>query len=1008
MPSSRFYYSKAGKQAGPLTSGELKQHALTGMLSPDDTVWKEGSDKRVKACAVKGLFQDGSAPPPKVASPSPSNTTTTQLEVHPGINETDQNTTGSDSISFGARIKTAATLAAKKAEIAKLTWFTLPSMYGQLGRTFFETVQLNGRYPAECALIQEIRRKLADFDRESETIAPSSEQRLKSRVSSMAVAVKRKAIQEKLKHSLDAAYCQLGKAALNENTESADAIRLVAEIRHTLSLVQQISSDIAKVEKLSGNVFLTPARLLNAFVAVTILGVVYFGFQMMFSSGTTGKSESNVLNSKLGQPITVDLDGLSGTREIRDRLQADSEKIARRATADAEHRRAEDEQSRKNDAEFRKREEERTKQAEAANLNASVKTRLDRLYSHFVPKQRTLSDYPPRSRTPTTVKKLSRPVRSLATSFNKITFVELSPDSKLLAFGGEHGHTSILSFNDFTGLSFDDGFLPRREELSCYKARDAFASSKSYERDYRSENFPIIMKEHIAEGKMIYGVPLFSSHNSWLAGVDDWPWSKCHANGSRNLNHSHFPSYFAIWKKAGNTLRLEDVHSVDKGVPAKPNDFLPEIAIVNAIAVADRLVVLATPRGDAESSQSRSRVHAEYLQVWKETGIVGSTSVMYALGANQESPFQMAVNQFNGHVALMYDNAVRIYDSNSIQKIEGKVDPLKTLPAPYPSPDLHHRGYLSYSVDGSILAVMIKATDPAKGRTYPFIQFYDARNWNLIGSSEVGRDPSSTSVAAISPNGKYCAIAADITTPVSEMKQIQIWSTHKPALVQRIYAADAGKVFFLDNKRLVTGSGPHRDLLELSQRSGRNGVPSRDQTLQDVFVWDVETGQVLSQIVLRWVSAVAGTVDGRYLVTARDKFVDEPAIIEAWDLATGVEDSTFDPFDWERREEFRLHSEKDMGISIKAPYVRRVEVDQVRVGMSYGEVMKQLLGFGDFAAEMIEVRGNNQDLKATVRMTVTYEAMGTPDANWKFIFEGELFDEPYKILLVKKVQSSGL
>src|SRR3954451_23112913 len=51
-----WYYAKAGKQFGPITSAELKRMAQAGELVPDDLVFQEGGTQWVSASTVKGLF----------------------------------------------------------------------------------------------------------------------------------------------------------------------------------------------------------------------------------------------------------------------------------------------------------------------------------------------------------------------------------------------------------------------------------------------------------------------------------------------------------------------------------------------------------------------------------------------------------------------------------------------------------------------------------------------------------------------------------------------------------------------------------------------------------------------------------------------------------------------------------------------------------------------------------------------------------------------------------------
>jgi len=63
----QWYYSRGGKQGGPVSAAQLKQLAYTGQVSPTDLLWKEGLGDWIPAAKVKGLF--GAQP---VASASPS------------------------------------------------------------------------------------------------------------------------------------------------------------------------------------------------------------------------------------------------------------------------------------------------------------------------------------------------------------------------------------------------------------------------------------------------------------------------------------------------------------------------------------------------------------------------------------------------------------------------------------------------------------------------------------------------------------------------------------------------------------------------------------------------------------------------------------------------------------------------------------------------------------------------------------------------------------------------
>lgn len=59
--SHEWYYTAGGKESGPTTSEQLKELAASGQLQRTDPIWQKGTDKRVMAGTVKGLF---TSPPP--------------------------------------------------------------------------------------------------------------------------------------------------------------------------------------------------------------------------------------------------------------------------------------------------------------------------------------------------------------------------------------------------------------------------------------------------------------------------------------------------------------------------------------------------------------------------------------------------------------------------------------------------------------------------------------------------------------------------------------------------------------------------------------------------------------------------------------------------------------------------------------------------------------------------------------------------------------------------------
>ncbi|MBI84776.1 MAG: hypothetical protein CMJ81_16410 [Planctomycetaceae bacterium] len=65
--ASKFFIQKDGKTSGPMFSSNLMALAQSGKVAPNDLVWKEGSEKKVRAGQVKGLLFKS----PEVVPPSP-------------------------------------------------------------------------------------------------------------------------------------------------------------------------------------------------------------------------------------------------------------------------------------------------------------------------------------------------------------------------------------------------------------------------------------------------------------------------------------------------------------------------------------------------------------------------------------------------------------------------------------------------------------------------------------------------------------------------------------------------------------------------------------------------------------------------------------------------------------------------------------------------------------------------------------------------------------------------
>jgi hypothetical protein len=67
--ADEWYYTNQGQQMGPVSTEELRRHALSGRLEPGDLVWKDGMPKWVPAASVSEFSRHEPAPPEPVPVP---------------------------------------------------------------------------------------------------------------------------------------------------------------------------------------------------------------------------------------------------------------------------------------------------------------------------------------------------------------------------------------------------------------------------------------------------------------------------------------------------------------------------------------------------------------------------------------------------------------------------------------------------------------------------------------------------------------------------------------------------------------------------------------------------------------------------------------------------------------------------------------------------------------------------------------------------------------------------
>jgi ribosomal protein S27AE len=62
--ADQWYFARPYTEFGPFSAAQLQELAATGQIQPQDTVWKEGTEKRVSAAKVKELFSAPRVLPP--------------------------------------------------------------------------------------------------------------------------------------------------------------------------------------------------------------------------------------------------------------------------------------------------------------------------------------------------------------------------------------------------------------------------------------------------------------------------------------------------------------------------------------------------------------------------------------------------------------------------------------------------------------------------------------------------------------------------------------------------------------------------------------------------------------------------------------------------------------------------------------------------------------------------------------------------------------------------------
>ncbi len=615
---------------------------------------------------------------------------------------------------------------------------------------------------------------------------------------------------------------------------------------------------------------------------------------------------------------------------------------------------------------------------------------------------------------------------------------------------GVGNNVRTISLEDLSIVPVDDEFVDRPFSLDYYRQYmerpwDSFYTllnpAGMIERQW-SIAFRDCYGDAIRDGYMLHRSATILSDGTIMARMpaetakyaEESPWQN-RLERYIKLNTGSTP--LGVWEFRNNRLTLIDVFAVGlSGVEIKKIDIPGGVSdddsveflyagtnveawpvnIVEATAWQDKLVVLAGY--PCQNLRTNSVISSAYprgdqLQVWSKGGMIGSAFIRPSF--ETQGPHKIAVHPDSGIVAVLHDKAAQIFDATKIKQKNMELDALKTLVSPFPNlivPDeaghvavgallrAESASRLEFSPNGETLLVALPVHDPEKDEKVTRLAFYDTRTWEL--KSEV-RTVLFPGYAGFSPNGQMYAVHfTGAPGRTLYHKTAQVWSVENGDLVREFSSLDANTVLFIDDDRLLTGGMSRTDAPSYSDEAGN--VKTEDIGPRNINIWKISTGALWGRLTLRDVLSVAVSPDGKYLLTGKSKYLIEPALLEKWDLSKPDKIVPFEgEFDIARRSEFEaISAQYNRGALMPAPFVTKTDYDKLRIGMTYEQVIRVLLGVGKFEAEVVEVDVNKFGFESMVRATVTYDAMGSPNAQYQLIFEGDLADEPYKIKLTKK------
>ncbi len=251
--SKKWFVSRGDKTRGPLTSDEVKQMALTGILHVSDMVRPAESSDWRQAGTIAGLF---SAELSEARTPPPLPQLNPETSVHPSsptnspeVSKLHQSTakaaetmqTGlADIMSTAKQAKELASAHVRKTQITQLI---LPKAYLTLGKDVFSSE----RFQDELSVLFQ---QITATNDEISKIATTARERpqatdIKGKLQTGAAQLQAKGQTTKLSYQRDESIRELGKKAFESHGTSAGSPELVSPITSAFEEIAKLDEQIA-------------------------------------------------------------------------------------------------------------------------------------------------------------------------------------------------------------------------------------------------------------------------------------------------------------------------------------------------------------------------------------------------------------------------------------------------------------------------------------------------------------------------------------------------------------------------------------------------------------------------------------------------------------------------------------------------------------------------------------------------------------------------------------------